>query len=188
MCALCRPNTTISGVSVTVPDFYPILKYLEHAQRRNTAGSLHSTTSEPGDRPIPGSSDSKHGNQTLPAVLEATVEDSLHHQSVVSHDSRTRSDSQLGSHDLGVTEGSEGIHSSCVNRVVDIDNIDEEVKKLANRCKDRCRLLSCDVRTSPHTNSLSNWTAPSEDGSIPAADGVMSRLSSFDLRRRTQDM
>lgn len=187
---------------MTVPDFFPILKYLEHTQKKaRTSSSLYSTSGDypAGDGPIPGSHDSQYRNQTLSVVPEVNIEDSsevLHHHQRVeprdfgsgSHDSQGGShDFQARSHDSGVTEGSEGIFSSCVGRVVDIDKIDEEVKKLAVKCRDRCRLLSCDVRTSPRTttNSFSNWTTPSEDGSLLSSDGIQSRLGSFDKRRRT---
>ena len=41
---VCRSSARICGISVTVPDFYPILKYLEHSQRRpRPPGSTHST-------------------------------------------------------------------------------------------------------------------------------------------------
>ena len=97
-----------------------------------------------------------------------------HPKSHVSHSGSH--DSQPESGDSGVTEGS----GAC--RVVEMDRIEEEVKRLASRCRDRCRLLSCNIPGSPR--STVRWVAPSEDGSAPNGDGSGVRLNSLDVRRR----
>ena len=175
--SVSRRNIKICGISMTVPDLYPILKYLERAQ--NSSRAL-STASEP--CPCPPAEVGHHGNkrrsQPLPPVPEVSIAGSysqLHHQSAESHDA------QPGSGDDGV---------SCANRVVEIDKIDEEVQKLAMKCRDRCRLLSCDVAGSPRaavSNPFNSWPVPSEDGPALSADGksqLESRLNSFDKRLR----
>ena len=184
-----RINAKISGISVTVPDLYPVLKYLEHSQsnthhksQRNTAGSFQSVSSTPSTRSMSGDclcsmpettqDVGERKSQILPSVPEATIEESTE---MVSHDS------QAESHDSGVTAGCD--RDSCANRVVGIDMIDEEVKKLAMKCKDRYRLLSCDVASSPRSarTPSSGLASPSEDGSVPSIDV---RLNSADRRRR----
>ena len=191
-----RMNAKISGISVTVHDLYPVLKYLEHSQsrtqhktQRNATGSFHSTPSTPrthsmsGDClcPIPETTQDvgDRKSQFLPSVPEVTLEES---SEMASRDLQAEShDSQTESHDSGVTGGCDG--DSCANRVVGIDMIDEEVKKLAMKYKDRCRLLSCDVASSPRLarSPSSGLASPSEDGSVPSVDV---RFNSVDRRRR----
>ena len=181
----CRINTKISGISVTVPDLYPVLKYLEHAQKstqRPSTASLQSTSSATSTQstsgdclcPIPETAQDvgERKSQFLPSVPEIALDES---SQMSSHDS------QAESHDSGVTEGCDG--DSCANRVVGIDMIDEEVKKLAIKCKDRCRLLSCDVASPPRSarSTSSRLTGPSDDGPVPSIDA---RLNSVDSRRR----
>lgn len=191
---LCRKNTRTSGVSVTVPDLFPVLKYLEHAQKRSRKAqrsSAASSRSTSGDCPCPTPETSHHGNQRnsqlLPSVPEVAVESSsemLHDQKVGSHDSQTES------HDNSVTAVGGEDQTSCANRVVQIDKIDEEVQKLAMKCKDRCRLLSCDMGGSPHSTvgtSSSGWGVPSEGEAVLSTNGkypLESRLNSFDRRIR----
>jgi hypothetical protein len=179
-------NTKISGISVTVPDFFPILKFLEHFSQSKTGGkqrgpsssSLQSTSSAGGLRPIPGGvahSVTSESNAGPPLVPEVNIETSSEMiQSSGSHDSGS------GSHDRSCGCDEEG--SSGANRVVEIDKIEEEVQRLARKCKDRCRLLSCNVSSS--TRPTVNWGGPSEDGTVPSGNGLAERPNSFHLRRR----
>ena len=89
-------------------------------------------------------------------------------------------DSGSGSHDRSCGCDEEG--SSSANRVVERDKIEEEVQRLARKCKDRCRLLSCNVSSS--TRPTVNWGGPSEDGNVPSGNGLAERPNSFHLRRR----
>ena len=158
---VCSKSTRICGISVTVPDFYPILKYLEHTQKRHT--SSYTASSQPATQQSRSSS-----QHTLLPVVAEVLEESTER----SHDPQTES------HDNGVTVEP----SSCTNRVVDINMLDEEVKKLARKCKDRCRLLSCDIPGSPR--STSSWVGPSEDGPVQTADGLTTGIDTLDPRRR----
>ena len=182
----CSSNTKISGISVTVPDFFPILKFLEHSSQSKTGGkqrgpsssSLHFTSSAGSLRPIPGGgahSVTSESNAGPPLVPEVNIETSSEMiQSSGSHDSGS------GSHDRSCGCDEEG--SSGANRVVEIDKIEEEVQRLARKCKDRCRLLSCNVSSS--TRPTVNWGGPSEDGTVPSGNGLAERPNSFHLRRR----
>ena len=181
---------------MTVPDFFPILKYLEHAQKKrhrtqstSSGVSLHSMSPGAGLQSMleEGSTlepPSLYGQpQVLPTVPEVSIEDSQGERAHdLSHDLGPSHDlSHEAAHDNGVTV------DSCACRVVDIDTIDEEVRKLAMRCKDRCRLLSCDKAGVPRiaTNPTSNWAGPVEDGTVPSPDGIAPRLNSLDVRRRS---
>ena len=111
--------------------------------------------------------------QLLP-VPEIAIETSSEVvQSSGSHDSG--SGSHDGSHDEGKEEG------SGANRVVEMDRIEEEIQRLARKCKDRCRLLSCNISSSPC--SVTGWGGPSEDGTVPTGAELVERLNS-DVRRR----
>ena len=178
---------------MTVPDFFPVLKFLEHSQRKTTAAgtggkqrgsSSSSLQSTPGSyRPIPedgehsATSESNAGPQVLHVLPEVNIETSSETvQSSGSHDSGS------GSHDRSHDLGEEG--SSGANRVVEIDKIEEEIQRLARRCKDRCRLLSCNVNVSSSPRPTGNWGGPSEDGTLPNGVGLAERQNSFNFRRR----
>lgn len=180
----CRKNTKVSGISVTVPDMFPILKYLEHSQRKTDKTRRTSSLSDECPCP-PQESLHQHKSQLLPAVPELHVEAS----SEISHDNSVRSrDSQTESHDSHVT--SDVDHTSCANRVVEIDKIDEEVEKLAIKCKSRCRLFSWDttgVAAPPVVSTASGSAVPSKDWAVSSTEGkstLESRLNSFDGRFR----
>lgn len=179
----CRKNTKVSGIRVTVPDMFPVLKYLEHSQRK--VDTTQGTVSPSGDCPcLPQESPYQRKSQLLPAVPELDIEVS----SEISHDVSVRSrDSQTESHDSHVTGDVD--HTSCANRVVEIDKIDEEVEKLAIKCKARCRLFSCDAAGVPHsvTSTASGSDISSKDWAVSSTEGkptLESRLNSFDGRFR----
>lgn len=167
---------------MTVPDMFPILKYLEHSQRKpdKTQGPPPSD-----DCPCHPQEPTHHRkSQLLPAVPKLHIEGS----SEISHDHSVRSrDSQTESHDSHVT--SDVDHVSCANRVVEIDKIDEEVEKLAIKCKSRCRLFSWDTTgmAPPVASTASGSAVPSKDWAVSSTEGnstLESRLNSFDGRFR----
>ena len=118
VCVCCSYDARISGVSVTVPDFFPILKFLQHSQRpaRKPCGfassGLHSMLPGSSPRSIPGGvshstvDTSSQSPGLLPVVPEVIIETSSETiQQSGSHDSQPGShdlqtDSQPGSHDL----------------------------------------------------------------------------------------
>ena len=184
---------------VTVPDFFPILKFLEHSQKRShkqhssvsstSSAGPHSTSVSGGHGSIPEggvqytASDGATGyppSAPLPALPEITLETSSdRHRSQYSRSH----DPQSMSHDSHMIPEEEE-DGGGANRVVEMNEIDEEVKRLARRCKDRCRLLSCNVTSSPNK---SIWGGSSEDGTAPSGNGLGTRLNSFDVRRRSSN-
>ena len=176
---------------------FPILKYLEHSQKKadKTLGPSPSSDKCPCQ---PQEPPHQRKSQLLPAVPELHIVGS----SEISHDNSVRSrDSQTESHDSHVT--SDVDHVSCANRVVDIDKIDEEVEKLAIKCKSRCRLFSWDTTAMapPVASTASGSAVPSKDWVVPSKDWAVSskdwavsstegnstlesRLNSFDGRFR----
>ena len=175
-----------------VPDFFPVLKFLEHSQKRRrsrkfrgpSSSGPQSTSSTGSPRLIPGGGaqatplEVGRQSQFLPVVPELTFETSSETLHSGSHDSRLGSRDE--SHDPKVGEG-EGPGSGA-NRVVEMDKIEEEVQRLARRCRDRCRLLSCTASGSPRNTA--GRVDPSGYGSVPTGDDLVERLNSFDVRRR----
>ena len=212
-----RKNIKIFGVGVTVPDLYPILKYLEHSQATQKTSShlqsvpeessppnttchcgplepclpskphLPSGPSEPCPPSEPHPLSEPHLQPLVPVPIPVI---SIEGSQGPSHDQEVRPEAK--SHDEVVTVeiGEECDDTSCANRVVEIDEIENEVKKLAIKCKQRCRLLSCDHPGSPRSSVGSppgKWSAPLVDAAVPSGDGsqLETRLNSFEGRLRT---
>ena len=191
----------MSGIGVTVPDLFPIMKHLECAQKTR---SLKVT--KEGSFLVVSNSGQESCDSGAESHEQVSHDPSESHEEV-SCDSSTKSheqDSNAESHELRSngqescdsnaescdTEQADGAESvSCINRVVEMDEVDKELEKLV-KCKNRCRVLSYESsgsisRPDRKGSFLSvNGPTPSEDcttqlKSADSSPAVQRRLSTL---------